>query len=70
MPGKSILSIVTIFLTLCVILPSNGQNFDRLDIPVYSGGKELKFPFTGGLRAGQFSNIDFNGDGKNGLICF
>ncbi|MFZ1455439.1 MAG: T9SS type A sorting domain-containing protein [Saprospiraceae bacterium] len=70
MPRKSILSIIRIFFTLCVILPLNGQNFDRLNIPVYSGGKELKFPFTGGLRAGQFSNIDFNNDGKNDLFVF
>lgn len=46
------------------------QNFDRLDIPVTSGQKTLKLPLTGGLKAGQFSNIDFNNDGIMDLFVF
>ncbi len=46
------------------------QNFERLDIPVFDGSKKLRFPGSGGLRAGQFSNIDFNGDGKKDLFVF
>ena len=62
--------IILISLTTLFSLASSGQNFDRLNIPVYSGNKALKFPFTGGLRAGQFSNIDFDGDGKMDLFVF
>lgn len=46
------------------------QNFERLQVPIYQADKELKLSNTGGLRAGQFSNIDFNGDGKNDLFVF
>ena len=46
------------------------QNFDRINVPVYKGNKKLKYPDTGGLRAGQFSNIDLNGDGKQDLFVF
>lgn len=30
----------------------------------------LKFPFTGGINAAQFSNIDLNGDGRKDLFMF
>ena len=46
------------------------QNFERLDIPVQSEGKILNLPFTGGLRSGQFSNIDFDGNGVQDLFVF
>ena len=46
------------------------QNFERLDIPVQSEGKILNLPFTGGLRSGQFSNIDFDGNGLQDLFVF
>lgn len=35
-----------------------------------NGSDTLKFPFTGGVNAPQFSNIDLNGDGRKDLFVF
>lgn len=35
-----------------------------------NGTDTLKFPFTGGVNAAQFSNIDLNGDGRKDLFVF
>ena len=48
----------------------HAQNFDRINITASIGGKSLKFPGAGGIKAGQFSNIDFNNDGKMDLFVF
>ena len=56
----------TLILSMLFVTLIHSQNFDRLDIPVTSGQKTLKLPLTGGLKAGQFSNIDFNDDGSGG----
>ncbi|MBC7885862.1 MAG: VCBS repeat-containing protein, partial [Saprospiraceae bacterium] len=48
----------------------HGQNFERLNITVTKDFKTLKLPGTGGLRGGQFSNIDFNQDGIQDLFIF
>jgi hypothetical protein len=42
----------------------------RLEIGVQERGKELVMPWTGGMNAPQFSNIDFNRDGITDLISF
>ncbi len=55
---------------VCSFTLVHGQNFDRLDIPVFKNGQPLKLPYTGGLRAGQFSNIDLNQDGVKDLFVF
>ena len=58
------------FILFCLPMALAGQNFDRIDIPVYQNNKQLLLPFTGGLKAGQFSNIDFNQDGIKDLFVF
>lgn len=40
------------------------------DIEVKHGSKILKMPFTGGLDAPQFSELDLNNDGINDLVIF
>ena len=43
--------------------------FTANNIKVYAkNGKELRFPFTGGLKHPVFSMLDLNGDGYNDLI--
>ena len=58
------------FILFCLPMALAGQNFDKIDIPVYQNNKQLLLPFTGGLKAGQFSNIDFNQDGIKDLFVF
>jgi FG-GAP-like repeat/Secretion system C-terminal sorting domain len=60
----------TLILWMLFLSFIQAQNFDRLNIPVTSGQKTLKLPLTGGLKAGQFSNIDFNDDGIMDLFVF
>jgi hypothetical protein len=56
--------------TLSIVDSSLSQDFNRINIPVIINDRQLAFPFTGGLKTGQFSNIDFNGDGLNDLFVF
>lgn len=58
------------FILFCLPMALAGQNFDKIDIPVYQNNKQLLLPFTGGLKAGQFSNIDLNQDGIKDLFVF
>jgi len=58
------------YILLCFPFALSGQNFDRVDIPVYQNNKRLLLPYTGGLKAGQFSNIDLNQDGIKDLFVF
>jgi len=58
------------FILFCLPMALSGQNFDRIDIPVYQNNKQLLLPYTGGLKAGQFSNIDLNQDGIKDLFVF
>jgi len=58
------------FILFCLPMVLSGQNFDRIDIPVFQNNKQLILPFTGGLKAGQFSNIDLNQDGVKDLFVF
>lgn len=44
--------------------------FQRLTAPVTVDGKELKYPFAGGLNNGQFSDADLNHDGIQDLVVF
>jgi hypothetical protein len=43
---------------------------ERFDIPVKLNNAELSMPWTGGMNAPQFANIDFNRDGITDLISF
>lgn len=40
------------------------------NIPFYKGGYELSAALAGGMNAAQFSETDFNGDGKKDLFIF
>lgn len=40
------------------------------NFPTILGGKELKFPFLGGINGAQFNSIDLNRDGEKDLILF
>jgi len=60
----------TLILWILFVSITYAQNFDRLDIPVTSGQKTLQLALTGGLKAGQFSNIDLNNDGIMDLFVF
>ncbi len=40
------------------------------DIPFYNGAYELSAALAGGMNAAQFSENDFNGDGKSDLFIF
>lgn len=46
------------------------QMFKRLTAPVFINGKELKYPFAGGLNNPQFSAADLNNDGIQDLVVF
>lgn len=46
------------------------QSFERFEPKIYRNGVLLKSPFAGGLRAGQFSEIDLDGDGIKDLFVF
>lgn len=41
-----------------------------MEIKVFENGKELRFPFAGGLNSGQYGTIDFNLDGLQDLVIF
>ncbi|MBK7939155.1 MAG: VCBS repeat-containing protein [Lewinellaceae bacterium] len=49
---------------------AQNQMFQRLTAPVTVDGKELKYPFAGGLNNGQFSDADLNHDGIQDLVVF
>lgn len=59
---------------LSLLLPgyaiAQSQMFERLTFPVEANGKDLKFPFAGGLNAPQFSQADLNHDGLQDLVVF
>lgn len=48
----------------------NAQNFDRINIDILDEGKLLPNSMAGGIKNGQFSNIDLNGDGVEDLFVF
>ena len=55
-------------LTLTSVLSS--QNYNAITFPVTVEGNTMKYPFTGGLHAPQFSQTDFNQDGNMDLFVF
>lgn len=66
MPIKSLI----IFCCLVQLSFLSSQNVLPLKIPVEIEGRNLKYPFFGGIRAPQFSNVDINLDGKEDLFVF
>ncbi len=60
---------------LAVFLFFGNKNFAQnaffpTSFPVEINGKNLKYPFAGGLNAPQFSTADLNKDGKPDLVVF
>lgn len=55
---------------LFVSLQVYGQYMPNTNIVARQYGTDLKLPFTGGLTAAQFSDIDINLDGINDLFIF
>lgn len=64
------------FFTLCgaVIFcaAGRGQNpaFKQITYPVFQSNQPMKYPFSGGLNAPQFSAADLNNDGASDLVLF
>lgn len=61
-----------LILFVCFSTRLSAQNllFQRYSAPVSIDGKDLKYPFAGGLNNGQFSNADLNNDGIQDLVIF
>ncbi len=49
---------------------SFGQYLPLNNIPVHNGASELTAALAGGINAGQFSEVDLNGDAKMDLFIF
>lgn len=62
----------SVYIVILILLCSEviGQNWDRVDIDFRKDGKLLVNSGINGLVAPQFSNTDFNGDGKTDLFVF
>lgn len=62
------------FVLILQLLPgfclAQNQMFERITCPVEVNGKNLKFPFAGGLNAPQFTQADLNHDGLQDLVVF
>jgi hypothetical protein len=68
------LHILPILLTGCGLLLSllvQAQAFQQFDyLPVKSGGKTLRYPWTGGVNNVQFGKADINNDGRKDLVVY
>jgi hypothetical protein len=52
-------------------LRAQSYRFYNSNTPKFLGASDtLKFPFTGGVNTPQFSNIDYNNDGRKDLFVF
>ncbi len=70
MSRKIISKLITIALVLITHQIGGSQNIDYKFVPSGSEGVVKSFPFIGGITNPQFSNIDFNSDGKQDLFVF
>ena len=61
-----------LMIILMVFIPISvfGQDFTPFDCPIIHNNETLKYPFTGGFNAPQFSNGDFNQDGIMDIFAF
>jgi hypothetical protein len=55
---------------LCLLTPYAKAQFGISTVEVSINGKKLAYPFAGGLACPQFSEADFNKDGKKDLFIF
>ncbi len=58
--------ILIVFLPILVF----GQDFTPFECSIIHNNQSLKYPFTGGFNAPQFSNGDFNQDGIMDIFAF
>ena len=66
-------NIFVLFICLTLAANSTAQEFSMsriLDIPIHVDGKELSYPFTGGMSMPRFNNIDLDNDGTQDLVVF
>lgn len=63
---KPLLSAVFLIASLSL----TGQQFDEFTCPVTQYGEDLKYPFTGGFHAPQFSKSDIDRDGIDDLFVY
>lgn len=61
---------ISFFLLFFFYSYGQGQDYSSFDCPVIQDGKTLKYAFTGGFNAPQFSNADLNQDGIMDLFVF
>lgn len=59
-----------LLLAFVLVIQQGLRAQERLQIPVIIDGKELRFDWSGGFNAPQFSNIDLNRDGIQDMLTF
>lgn len=61
-----------LFILLCSLaIQLKAQEWGKNDsVPVFENGKQLAFPWLGGLDCPQFMAIELNGDGQKDLVVF
>lgn len=64
--------LISLFSVLFVITGAQAQTpkYRVVSVPVTNGTKQLKFPWTGGMNAPQFSPCELNNDGVPDLFVF
>src|SRR5215216_5409649 len=60
------------YLVIVILFPHHlfSQFAAQNNIPFYNGGFEMSMPLAGGMNAPQFSETDFNGDGRKDLFIY
>ncbi|HND87861.1 MAG TPA: VCBS repeat-containing protein, partial [Saprospiraceae bacterium] len=62
--------VFALFAFSVALLSAQSSMYRRLSFPVTQDGKSLRYPFAGGLNAGQLSAADLNQDGIQDLVIF
>ncbi len=68
--------LLPILITLISLIVNSTRGFSQSiyefdsSVEVVVNGKELAFPWAGGLNSGQYRSIDLNRDGKSDLVIF
>ncbi len=62
--------IFSLFLLLLLANVSSAQDLQRLQFDVFEDGVQLRYPFTGGIKAPQFSQVDLDNNGVDDLYVF
>jgi hypothetical protein len=64
------LSIYILVISMAISMSGMAQDFSRMDIEFIKDGRPLKNALAGGIRAGQFNQIDLDNDGKKDIVAF